>query len=116
MPVEGGYAEAQRVVRAGSALIAVGPRGDTFGAWRGPDWTAVGRFGKPDATGLRSLTVSRGRLYAAAAQSLWRSDDGGRSWLTVTTPRAAHPLSAVTANDGGLLLLAADRAWLAHGV
>ncbi|MFI7540006.1 hypothetical protein [Actinoplanes sp. NPDC049599] len=116
MPVEGGYAEAQRVVRAGPALIAVGPRGDTFGAWRGPDWVAVGRFGKPDATGIRSLTVSRGRLYTAAAQGLWRSDDGGRSWLTVTTPRAATPLSAVAGTNGDLLLLAGDRVWLAHGV
>ena len=115
MPVEGGYAEAQRVVRLGADLIAVGPLGDTYGAWRGPEWAASGRFGRPGATGIRSLTVSDGRLYAAA-DDLWRSDDGGRSWLTVTTPRAASPLTAIAGRDGGLLLLAGDRAWLAHGV
>jgi hypothetical protein len=74
------------VVRLGADLIAVGQRGDSFGAWRSPDWAAVGRFGRPDATGIRSLTVSDGRLYAVAPD-LWRSDHGGRSWLTVTTPR-----------------------------
>jgi hypothetical protein len=115
VPDEDGYDELQRVVRLGDQLIAVGPRGDTFGAWQGPDWTAVGRFGKPDATGVRSLTVSAGRLYAAAG-GLWRSGDGGRSWVPVTTPRGASPLSAVAGHNGGVLLVAGDRVWLAHGV
>jgi hypothetical protein len=115
VPAEPGYEELQRVVQLGTGLVAVGPRGDTFGAWRGPQWTAVGRFGKPDATGIRSLTVSAGRLYATADR-LWRSVDGGRSWLTVTTPRGASPLSAVAGRDGGVLLVAGNRVWLAHGV
>ena len=113
--VEGDYAELQRVVRLGADLIAVGPRGDTFGAWRGPAWTAVGRFGKPGPTGVRSLTVADGRLYAAA-DGLWRSIDGGRSWLTVTTPRGASPLTAVAGSDDHILLIGGNRAWLAHGV
>jgi hypothetical protein len=116
VPDEDGYQELQRVIPLGTELIAVGPRGDTFGAWRGPDWSPAGRFGKPDATGIRSLTVSAGRLYAAAAAQLWRSTDGGRSWLAVTTPRAAGPLSAVAGHEGDVLLVAGDRAWLAHGV
>ncbi|GAA3350936.1 hypothetical protein GCM10020358_78730 [Amorphoplanes nipponensis] len=116
LPDEEGYQELQRVVRLGAALVAVGPRGDTFGAWRGPGWTAVGRFGRPDATGIRSLTVSDGRLYAATAGRLWRSADAGRSWLTVTTPRRARPLSAVAGRDDRVLLIAGDRAWLARGV
>jgi hypothetical protein len=115
MPVEGGYAEAQRVVRSGPELIAVGRRGDTLAAWRGPDWTAIARFGKADATGVRSLAVSHGRLYAAGS-GLWRSDNGGRSWLTVTTPRGADPLAAVAVRDDRVLLVAGDRAWLARGV
>jgi hypothetical protein len=115
MPVEGGYAEAQRVVRLGTDLIAVGPRGATFGAWRGPGWAPVGRFGRPDPTGVRSLTVARGRLYAAAGK-LWRSTDGGRSWLTVTTPRGATPPAAVAGRDNHILLVAANRAWLASGI
>ena len=113
MPIEGGYAEAQRVVRLGADLIAVGPRGSTFGAWRGPDWSPVGRFGTPDPAGIRSLTVARGRLYAAAGE-LWRSTDGGRSWVTVTTPRGAGPPTAVAGRDNHILLIATDRAWLAH--
>ncbi len=115
VPDEDGYEELHRVVRLGARLIAVGPRGDTFGAWRGPEWVAVGRFGKPDATGLRSLAAAGGRLYAAAGD-LWRSVDGGRSWLTVTTPRGAEPLSAVAGHEDQVLLIGGDRAWLAHGV
>jgi hypothetical protein len=115
VPGEDGYEELQRVVRLGTHLVAVGPRGDTYGAWRGPDWAAVGRFGKPDATGLRSLTVARGRLYAAAGR-LWRSTDAGESWSTVTTPRGATKLSAVAGRGNDVLLVGGDRAWLAHGV
>ena len=115
LPDEDGHQELQRVARVGPDLVAVGPRGDTYGAWRGPDWTAVGRFGRPDATGIRSLTVSAGRLYAAAGH-LWRSDDGGRSWLTVTTPRRAGPIAAVAGHDGAVLLVAGHRVWLARGV
>jgi hypothetical protein len=111
----GGYAELQRVVRLGADLIAVGPRGETFGVWRGPAWTAVGRFGTPDPIGVRSLTVADGRLYAAT-DDLWRSTDGGRSWLAVTGPRGASPLAAVAGNGAHLLLVGGDRAWLAHGV
>lgn len=115
VPGGDGWHELQRVVRLGAELIAVGPAGDTYGAWRGPDWTAAGRFGEPDGTGVRSLTVSDGRLYAAAGR-LWRSGDRGRSWHTVTTPRGASPLSAVAGHSGHLLVIAGDRAWLARGV
>jgi hypothetical protein len=63
VPGEAGYEELQRVVWLGADLGAVGPRGDTFGAWRGPAWAATGRFGKTTVTGIRSLTVAdrRGR-------------------------------------------------------
>jgi len=115
VPEGDGFEELQRVVRLGDRLIAVGPRGDTYGAWSGPEWAAVGRFGKPDAAGIRSLTVAGERLYAAAGR-LWRSVDGGRSWLPVTTPRGAKPLSAVAGHDDHILLIAGDRAWVAHRV
>lgn len=122
VPDAGGFAELQRVVPVGTRLVAVGRRGDTFGAWLGPEraavagrWTAAGRFGEADVAGIRSLTVAGGRLYAAAG-GLWRSVDGGRSWLTVITPRGAKPLSAVAARDDHVLLIAGDRAWLARGV
>jgi hypothetical protein len=115
MPVEGGPAEAQRVVRLGAELVAVGQRGDTFGAWRGPDWAAAGRFGATDATGIRSLAVANGRLYAAAHE-VWRSDDRGKSWVAVTAPRGADPIAAVAGHDDHVLLVGGGRAWLAHGV
>jgi hypothetical protein len=115
VPDGDGFEELQRVARLGARLIAVGPRGATYGAWSGPDWAAAGRFGRADPTGVRSLTVAGKRLYAVAG-GLWRSVDGGRSWLTVITPRGARPLSAVAGRDDHVLLIAGDRAWIAHGV
>lgn len=110
VPGEAGYEELQRVVRLGPDLIAVGPRGDTFGAWRGPAWAAIGRFGRTTATGIRSLTVADGRLYAAG-DDLWRSDDGGESWHSVTPPPGAEHLSAVAGRSDQLLMIASDRVW-----
>jgi hypothetical protein len=131
VPAEPGYAELQRVVRLGTVLIAVGPRGDTFAAWRGPacpascpspgtapdgdrGWVAAGRFGTLSPTGVRSLSVAGDRLYAVA-DALWRSDDRGGSWQEVTTPGGGTPLRAVAGrSDGQVLLVAADRVWRSH--
>jgi hypothetical protein len=145
VPAEPGYAELQRVVRLGTDLIAVGPRGGTFGTWRGPTcpaacpghgvsadpacgaacpaggddlrgsgWVAAGRFGTLSPTGVRSLTVANGRVYAAA-DTLWRSDDRGGSWQKVTPPAGSTPLSAVAGrSDGQVLLVARDRVWRSH--
>ncbi|GID96661.1 WD40/YVTN/BNR-like repeat-containing protein [Amorphoplanes digitatis] len=115
VPVRAGVAELQRVVPLGPDLIAVGTRDDTFGAWRGPAWTPAGRFGRADGGGVRSLAVAGGRLYAVAG-GLWRSTDGGRSWLSVITPRGAGLPAAVAARDDQVLLVATDRVWLANGV
>lgn len=115
VPAGAELAELQRVVRLGPDLVAVGTRDAAFGAWRGPAWTPAGRFGRADQSGVRSLAVGGGRLYAAAG-GLWRSMDGGRSWLTVITPRGAGLPRAVAADDDQVLLVAADRVWLANGV
>jgi len=116
VPGEAGYEELQRVVQLGADLIAVGPRGDTFGAWRGPAWTAVGRFGKTTKTGIRSLTVAGSRLYAATPDALWYSDDAGKSWHSSTPPAGATQLEAVAGRGDQVLVVAADRLWLSHGV
>ncbi|AGZ38981.1 WD40/YVTN/BNR-like repeat-containing protein [Actinoplanes friuliensis] len=118
VPAGAGYTELQRVTRLGPDLIAVGQSGDTFGAWHNQaftGWTALGRFGTANQSGARSLTAAGGRLYAVAG-GIWRSTDGGRSWLGIIPPRDADTPAAVAAQNNQLLLAAADRVWLAHGV
>ncbi|UQU64348.1 hypothetical protein COUCH_36225 [Couchioplanes caeruleus] len=127
-PVEA--VELQRLTMFHGNLIAVGQRGDAFAAWRRDDgkWVAVGGgdpsgggtraggedaavggFGRVTPTGVRSLTVAAGKLVASADR-VWSSPDGG-SWTEIAVP--AGPV-AVAGSDDALLLIGADRAWLAR--
>ncbi len=131
--------ELQRLTTFRGDLIAVGQRGDAFAAWqrvggkwpalgggesRGSEWSgsessggrtqtggegSAGGFGRATPTGVRSLTVAAGSLVASADR-VWSSSDGG-SWAELAVP--AGPI-AVAGSDDALLLIGADRAWLAR--
>lgn len=122
----------QRVVRHGDALVAVGLRGPSFGAWRLPEggtpWQEAGRFGATAPRGIaevRSVTTVGDGLLAAVddgtGYGLWLSTDDARSWTARTppAPMASGPDRgwAVTGSGNRLLLLTDDgaraRAWSA---
>ncbi|HLL69613.1 MAG TPA: hypothetical protein VK453_28435 [Micromonosporaceae bacterium] len=119
LPATAEYDEMQRVARVDGALVAVGPRGTTFGAWRddGTGWAAAGRFGQlaGGIPAVPGLTAANGTVVAAvtngAVHTLWRSADAGRSWRPVAGP-VAMPAGAeravATAADGTTLLLVVD--------
>ena len=130
LPGDDTYEELQRVVHLGGDAIAVGLRGQTFGAWRGRGeaWQVAGRFGSTAAGAVadaRSLTVVNGRLLAAvndgAGYGLWSSADGGRSWGAVALPAAqaaGSERSVSVAGRGKSVLLIGDdakhgRVWVA---
>jgi hypothetical protein len=109
VPAEPGFQELQRVTRHGGELVAVGRRGEVFGAWRGDgtSWRAVGRFG--DAAGplpqARSVTAAGATVLAAVDTGLWSSADGGATWRAVTAPAAALALAG---RPGTVLMAAQD--------
>ncbi|MFY1631738.1 hypothetical protein ACN27F_00430 [Solwaraspora sp. WMMB335] len=122
--------ETQRLALAGSVPIAVGVRGDVFGAWRGDDvgrggrddadhWPATGTFGSTVGTGVplvRSLAASGDLVVAVtttgAEHQLWCSTDMTRSWRRLAAPASlpagADRAAVVAAGDGQVLLLADD--------
>jgi hypothetical protein len=115
------YDELQRVAVAGDGLLAVGLRGQRFGAWRSdPDgWHATGTFGAA-ATGTvasaRSLAVLGGTAYAAVsdgrAHRLWRSTDAGATWGEIVAPgpttAGSGRATALAAADGRIVLVLDD--------
>jgi hypothetical protein len=132
VPVAAENEELQRVLAVPGGELAVGVRGDGFGAWRGSatgdGWRAAGRFGSfagsglPAVTGL--VTGPGGDAYAVVGDGsryrLWSGTDG-TSWTERALP-AAVPVgeqrTVVVAGAGGRLLLAAEdgtssRLWLA---
>jgi hypothetical protein len=127
----GGYADLERVVVQGRALLAAGIRGSRFGTWQRVDgrWRVAGGFGRLDRSGSTAPFVSglaTGAPVVLAAVSdgvrfgLWARDRESR-WRPVETP--TRPLSSgdhqlTVASDGHVALLLADdgaagRAWLA---
>lgn len=117
------YEDLQRVVDRDGALVALGLRGDGFGAWwRGDRWHEGASFGEvdPDAgatpfvgslalTGRRIwTTVSDGTRYA-----LWHSADGV-AWQPVPAPltpaTGGERILAVAGAADGVLLLGDDGA------
>ena len=123
------YDELQRVVIVDDGPLAVGLRGNGFGAWTrtGGTWAAAGAFGryagdKPPI--VSSLTVAPGGVVACvsdgAAFALWSSADRGGSWRAVGAPApmpAGTDRAAVARSDGRQVLLLADdgtqaRLWL----
>jgi hypothetical protein len=105
MPGEAGANEVQRVTRVGADLVAVGLRGDTFGAWRGDgtSWRPAGRFGVTTGAIANALAVTTigPRVVAATdtngAYGLWLSADLGGSRRHVA---AGDPAGARTARCG----------------
>lgn len=123
------YDELRRVVATGGTLVAVGPRGAGFGAWRGEPagWVAAGGFGAVAAgvPAVPALAAARGGLLAAvangAAHTLWSSADLGGTWRPVLAPvpmPAGAERAATVASDGASTLLLTDdgagaRVWVA---
>ena len=114
VPFDPGYNELQRAVRLGDDIVAVGLRGRTLGAWRGPAWAQEGAFGQ-SSDGVQSLAAAGGRLIAASGGSLWLSGDGGATWRPLRTPPGAGKPMAVAGRAGEVLLAAAGRVWMAPG-
>jgi hypothetical protein len=112
VPARAGYNELQRVVRLGAEIVAVGPRGQTLGAWRGPAWTEAGTFGQA-GDGVQALAVAAGRLVAASGAGLWLSSDAGGSWRSLPAPAGAGAKLAVAGGPHGVLLAGGDRVWIA---
>jgi hypothetical protein len=125
--------ELQRVLVNRGGTLAVGVRGNGFGAWRGPapgvagDWRAVTRFGGFAGTGLPLVTGlaagPNGEVYAivgdGAAYQLWTSTDGSawtRGALPAAVPVGAADRMVLAGGDGRLLLAAEDgstsRVWV----
>jgi hypothetical protein len=112
VPAEPGYNELQRVVRLGAEVIAVGPRGQTLGAWRGPPWTEAGTFGQV-GVGVQALAAADGRLIAAAGAGLWLSADAGGSWRALPAPAGAGSTLALAGGPHTVLLAGGGRVWTA---
>jgi hypothetical protein len=123
------FADLERVVRAGSDLLAVGIRGDRFGVWRrtAGRWRATDSFGRLAAhvTGapfVSGLVASRERAVVAVTDGadfrLWA--DTGDGWTPVRTPmrpaNTGDDQLSVAADGSSVLLLADDgragRVWL----
>lgn len=124
--------EPERLLADRGGELAVGVRGDGFGAWRGSatgeGWRVAGRFGSFAGTGLPMVTGlaagPAGDAYAVVGDGdryrLWSSTDG-TSW-TQREPPAVVPVgdqrTVVVAGGGGRLLIAAEdgvssRLWVA---
>ncbi|WP_222864361.1 hypothetical protein [Micromonospora sp. WP24] len=128
LPTASGRGQAQRVVSVGGAVVAVGPAGDRFAAWRGvvdpvadgaaTRWREAGGFpaaGPGVATVSGLVAVGSGLLAVAragAGQVLWYSDDLGGSWRSVRMPvvvaDTGETAVAVAAQGERLLLIADD--------
>jgi len=109
-----------RAATVAGGVLAVGVRGDAFGAWAQRDgrWTAAGTFGRSRgqiAAGVGGIaTLGDGVLVAteaAGGRQLWFTDPAGRSWTPVTPPKvvpAGGDTSLTVAGSGDVVLLLAD--------
>ncbi|GAA4596759.1 hypothetical protein GCM10023107_38800 [Actinoplanes octamycinicus] len=103
-PAAEGFTELQRLVRDGDDVLAAGPRGTAFGAWRLHDgvWRELGTFGGAP-TGVQALIRGDGRFVVAGGGGLWESVDG-LDWRTVAVPeRVSH----AAGRDRHLVVIAA---------
>jgi hypothetical protein len=131
VPGSAGWDELHRVAVTGDALVAVGPRGPSFGAWRYQDgaWRDAAQFGDPGRTGLgavASLASGTSGVFAmvsdGAHHTLWASTESGQDWRPVALPAAAPAgadRAAAVATLGDRLLLLVDDgkaglAWMAR--
>ncbi|MEV4809931.1 hypothetical protein [Micromonospora avicenniae] len=139
LPAPGGRGQAQRVVSVGGAVVAVGPVGDGFVAWRtaadpvadgaAERWRRAGAFAAtgPGVAAVAGLTAVGPGLLAVtrsgAGHRLWYSDDLGGSWRPVTMPvpvaDSGETAVAAVAQGERLLLMADDgrgaHAWWTSG-
>jgi hypothetical protein len=109
-----------RVVQIDADLLAVGVRGDAFGAWRRRDgsWQAAGTFGTAGGSivaGVTGAAVAAGRILvsteAAAGRHVWISDPSGQRWSAVQTPvevRGGGDTALSVAASGSTVLLLTD--------
>ncbi|MDI1464796.1 hypothetical protein QEZ54_27875 [Catellatospora sp. KI3] len=128
-PATTAYEEFGRVVVAGGVPVAVGLRGDVFGAWRlvGGAWQDGGGFGRTDGptAWVAGLAAAGPGVLAAVSDAveyrLWLSPEPGR-WVPVALPGAlaakGEAAAGVAAAGRRVLLLADDgaagRVWLAE--
>ena len=131
VPYPDEYSDLQRVVPFRDGLLAVGARGDTFGAWfrAAEGWRSDGRFGSTKGAGssfVSGLAVVGSGAVATATDgsvySMWASLDGHgwRQVATPTAPRSGGDHVMTVAGSGDAVLLLADdattgRAWLCRG-
>jgi hypothetical protein len=128
VPSDGGDADIEAVVPYRDGLLALGVRGDGFGAWLGSatGWRAVARFGALGGTALPQITGLAIRSGAACAVGsdgtryrLWCATDPSR-WTELPMPAsvpAGDPSIARLADIDGQLVLTTDgtasHVWLA---
>jgi hypothetical protein len=131
LPRDNTYEDLQRVDKAGDWLVAVGLRGDTFGAWfstTGAKWLVGGRFGSDlsPLADVRSMAVAGTSVFVSAQDGtkygLYTSGDSGQNWHPVSLPPGNHPAGsekglAITAGPGELVAAGDDgttaRIWVA---
>lgn len=131
VPADAAYDELHRVARAGAGLVAVGRRGNAWGAWLETDgtWRAAGSFGSAAGTvppGVDGLAVDDDTILVAAhagdGHRLWLADSSAKDWEPVAPPvpmTTTHGDAAMTvAVASGVALLLTDdarsgRAWIA---
>jgi len=70
---------------------APGPRAEAAGLAQAAEWTVAA----PETPARRLFAPASGALFAAPPSQLWRSDDGGASWLPVTLPQLREPDAAI---------------------
>lgn len=130
VPGSDAYEDLHRVVDRDGALLALGLRGDRFGAWwRGDRWHEGASFGDVDPAGggspfVASLTLTGHRIWTTVSDArrygLWHSADGV-TWQPVPTPvtpaTGGERVLAVAGAADGLLLVGDDgergRVWRA---
>ncbi|WP_030489055.1 hypothetical protein [Micromonospora chokoriensis] len=130
LPATGADEIAQRLVRVGAVVHALGVRGSGFQAWvfepragsatATGQWRAVGSFGAAGAgavAGVEAVAGGDGAVLAmtvaAGGHRLWRSAEGGSSWAPVALPvdvSAGGDTSAAIAVGGGRMVVAIDDA------
>jgi len=128
VPHDAEDADIEAVVPRGDGLLALGIRGNSFGAWLGSatGWRPVTRFGTLGGSALAQITglvALGGTAYAVGSDGtryrLWRATDPS-SWTELPMPAAVPaggPAMARLATLDGQLLLATDgidsHLWLA---
>ncbi|MFC8299749.1 hypothetical protein [Micromonospora orduensis] len=127
LPATGDDEIVQRLVRVGSALYAVGVRGNAFQAWvsepaGGPTsagtWRAAGRFGATGTGAVAGVESAAGgadglvaMTVAAGGHRLWRSAADASSWRSVVLPAevsAGGDTSAAVAVLAGRVVVTVD--------